>query len=616
VRSCPNEGVGIRHGGGFSRPVPRPRARAACYPPPVRIEAFLESLGRSAIATALGQEAPALVRPTTDARHGDYQLNGVLPLAKQLKKNPRELAETVAAELRKEPPVASAEVAGPGFVNLRLDDGWLARSLDADLRDPRDGVPEADHKERVVVDFSGPNIAKQMHVGHLRSTIIGDALIRTLRFLGHDVIGDNHLGDWGTQFGLLIVGMRELGNEAALREDAIVELERVYKLASERAKSDEAFAAAARAELAKLQAGDADNTALWERFVAVTKAELDKVYERLEITFDTWYGESFYNPFLADAVALVRERGIAREDEGALCIFFNELEQAPAELKKQKEPFIVQKRDGAFLYSTTDIATVRHRREVQNATRMIYVVDMRQSQHFKQLFAVARLLGYDDVRLEHLGFGSVLGKDGKPLKTRDASGKAITLASLLDEAEARALARLSEGKAEGKMDLSDEELPKVARAVGIGAVKYADLHQNRSSDYMFDFDKMITFQGNAGPYMQYAYARVQSIFRKGGVEASTLAGPVVLEAAEEKVLARALLRFGEVVHQAADSGLPHLITDHLYELARAYSAFFEACPVLKSEGATRESRLALCFLTARQLRRGLGLLGIATIERM
>jgi arginyl-tRNA synthetase len=596
--------------------VARPESHAPCYPGAVRIEAFLESLGRSAISSALNHEAPALVRPTTDARHGDYQLNGVLPLAKQLKKNPRELAEAVAEALRKEPPVASAEVAGPGFVNLRLDDAWLARTLSADLDDVRDGVPEAERKERVVVDFSGPNIAKQMHVGHLRSTIIGDAIVKILRFLGHDVIGDNHLGDWGTQFGLLIVGMRELGDEQALERDAIVELERVYKLASERAKTDEAFAAAARAELAKLQAGDAANTAMWQRFVAVTKAELDKVYERLEINFETWYGESFYNPLLAGVVELVRERGIAREDEGALCIFFNELESAPDELKKQKEPFIVQKRDGAFLYSTTDIATIRHRREVQQASRMIYVVDMRQAQHFKQLFGVARLLGWDDIRLEHLGFGSVLGKDGKPLKTRDASGKAITLMSLLVEAEERALARLKEGMAEGKIKLGEDDLPAVARAVGIGAVKYADLHQNRSSDYVFDFDKMIAFQGNAGPYMQYACARAFSILRSGGAATDAVRGPITLEAAEEKLLGRALLRFGEVVHQAADYGLPHLITDHLYDLARAFSTFYEACPVLKAEGATRESRLGLCGLTARQLRRGLGLLGIAAVERM
>jgi arginyl-tRNA synthetase len=583
----------------------------------MRIERFLEGLGRSAIQRELGLDAPALVRPTTDARHGDYQLNGVLPLAKQLKKNPRELAESVARGLLTEPAIETAEVAGPGFVNLRLRDDWLAERLSEALRDrERDGVPRTERPERVIVDFSGPNIAKQMHVGHLRSTIIGDSLVRTLRFLGHEVIGDNHLGDWGTQFGLLIVGMRTFGDEAALASEPIVELERIYKQASERAKTDEAFAAAARAELAKLQAGDPENTALWQRFVEVTKQELDKVYERLDVRFDTWYGESFYHSMLEGVVQLLKEKGIAREDQGAVCVFFNELEGAPADLKKQKEPLIVQKQDGAFLYSTTDLATLRYRREVQGADRVIYVVDMRQSLHFKQVFAVANLLGWGSMRCEHLGFGSVLGRDGKPLKTRDAHGKAITLASLLDEAEQRALTRLREGKSEGKIDLSDEELVSIARAVGIGAVKYADLHQNRASDYQFDFDKMITFQGNAGPYMQYAYARVKSIFRRGGVDPDALAGKVVLEAPEERVLGRVLARFGEVIHQAGESGLPHLISDHLYELARAYSTFFEACPVLKSEGNTRESRLALCALTARQLQRGLGLLGIAVVERM
>jgi arginyl-tRNA synthetase len=308
-------------------------------------------------------------------------------------------------------------------------------------------------------------------------------------------------------------------------------------------------------------------------------------------------------------------------------VFFAELADAPDDLKRQKEPLIVQKRDGAFLYSTTDLATLRYRAE-QRFDRAIYVVDMRQSLHFKQVFAVAKLLGWDPPRTEHLGFGSVLGKDGKPLKTRDAMGNAITLASLLDEAEERALARLSEAKAEGKIDLSDEELRETARAVGIGAVKYADLHQNRASDYQFDFDKMITFQGNAGPYLQYAYARIQSIFRKGQVDPDTLftgAGEgasqpppsiIALPEREEQALGRVLLRFGEVVHQAAETGLPHLITDHLYELAKAYSTFFEACPVLKAEGAVRNSRLALCALTARQLRRGLSLLGIQVVDRM
>jgi arginyl-tRNA synthetase len=582
----------------------------------MRIERFLEQLGTSAIADALGVAAPAVLRPTSDPKHGDYQLNGVLPLAKRLQKNPRELGLAVAEKLHGHAAIAAAEIAGPGFVNLRLDEAWLASQLVSDLADGvRDGVPEAEHKQRIVVDFSGPNIAKQMHVGHLRSTIIGDALVKLLRFLGHEVIGDNHLGDWGTQFGLLIVGMRELGDEAALARAPIVELERVYKLASERAKSDPAFAAAARAELAKLQAGDPENASQWRRFVEVTKRELDAIYERLDVKFDTWYGESFYNDQLAATVERLRQQKLVREDQGALCVFFNELEAAPEELKRQNEPLIVQKQDGAFLYSTTDLATLLYRHDVQRAQRAIYVVDMRQALHFKQVFAVIALLGVE-LGCEHLGFGSVLGKDGKPLKTRDAHGNAITLASLLDEAEERALARLREGKAEGKIELTEDELASIARAVGIGAVKYADLHQNRASDYQFDFDKMITFQGNAGPYLQYAFARVQSIFRKGGLVLDRARGQITLGSAEERALGRVLVRFGEVVHQAADSRLPHLISDHLYELAKAYSSFFEACPVLKAEGALRESRLALCALTGRQLRRGLSLLGIQTVDRM
>ncbi len=585
----------------------------------MRIERFLDGLGRAAIQRALGIEADAALRPTSDSKHGDYQINGVLPLSKQLKQNPRALAEKVAAELTGELTggvVAKAEVAGPGFINLQLSDAWLARQLDEQVRDDRDGVPRSEQTDKVVVDFSGPNIAKQMHVGHLRSTIIGDAVIKLLRFIGHEVIGDNHLGDWGTQFGLLIVGMREFGDQQALQDDPIVELERIYKQSSERAKTDPTFAAGARAELAKLQNGDPENTALWQRFVDITKRELDKVYDRLEVKFDTWYGESFYNPLLASTVTLLEAKGLITVDQGAKCIFFNTLEGVPDELKKQKEPMIVQKQDGAFLYSTTDIATVRYRVEEQRATRAIYVTDARQQLHFKQVFAVGKLLGFGSLRCEHLGFGSVLGKDGKPLKTRDATGKAITLASLLDEAEQRAMQRLQEAKAEGKLDIDDEAMGALSRAVGIGAVKYADLHQNRTSDYQFDFDKMITFQGNAGPYLQYAYARVRSIFRKGGIELSDVAGPISLEAREEQALARTLLRFGEVVHQAAESGLPHLVTDHLYALAKAYSAFFEACPVLKAEGGERASRLALCALTARQLQRGLGLLGIQTVERM
>jgi arginyl-tRNA synthetase len=583
----------------------------------MRIESFLDALAGTAIDAALGVSAAAVLRPTSDPKHGDYQVNGVLPLAKKLGKNPRELALLVAEKLRVHEAIAEAEVAGPGFINLRLADSWLASRLTEFLADgERDGVPTSATRERVIVDFSGTNIAKQMHVGHLRSTIIGDALVRILRFLGHEVTGDNHVGDWGTQFGLLIAGLREFGSEEALSEEPITELDRIYKAASERAKADPAFADAARKELAKLQSGDAENTRLWKRFVAATELEHNKVFARLDVKFDTTYGESFYNDQLPSVVERLKQRGLAREDQGALCVFFNELEDAPEELKRQKEPMIVQKTDGAFLYSTTDLATLYYRHDVQKAERVIYVVDIRQGLHFKQVFAVGKLLGLGDMRMEHLGFGTVLGKDAKPLKTRVATGKGLTLAGLLDEAEERATERLREGKAEGRLDLSDDDLGRVARAVGIGAVKYADLHQNRASDYQFDLDKMITFQGNSGPYLQYAFARVQSIFRKGGESLEQIGGKVRLDAPEERVLGRVLVRFGEVIHQAAAQGLPHLISDHLYDLAKAFSAFFEACPVLKAEGDTRESRLALAALTARELRRGLALLGIATVDRM
>ncbi len=578
----------------------------------MRIERTLDGLAVAAIQDALGVQAPALLRPTTDARHGDYQMNGVMPLAKQLGRAPRELAGPVAERLAAHPAIAKAEVAGPGFVNLTLADAWIAERLCASLADPRDGVPEADARQRIVVDYSSPNIAKQMHVGHLRSTILGHALVQLLRFQGHEVIGDNHVGDWGTQYGLLIAGLRaDGGDDARAAALTLPELEGIYKQASARAEHDEAFAADARRELAKLQSGDAANRALWERFVAVTRIELDKVYARLGVTFDWWKGESFYDPMLPGVVDTLLARGIAREDQGAVCVFFGEWDGAPPKLAKQTTPFIVRKKDGAFLYSTSDLATIEHRASL-GIDRGVYVVDSRQAQHFEQLFAVAAKLGHR-MQLEHVGFGTVLGKDGKPLKTRDASGKVLTLASLLDEAEARAEAEI---RREG-LDVPESELTEVARAVGIGAVKYADLRQNRLSDYQFDFDKLIEFKGNAGPYMQYAAARVGSIFRKGEVDEAGLA-PTALTLTEpaELALARQLLRFADVLHAAADTAQPHLLTDHLYAVAREFSSFYEACPVLKAEGDVRQARLALTALVGRQLRRGLSLLGIDAVERM
>lgn len=580
----------------------------------MRIEQELSGIAAAAIQQALGVTAPPVLRPTADSRHGDYQVNAAMALAKQLGKKPRELAEPIAALLLEHPAIAKSEVAGPGFVNLTLDSVWLAERLTEAARDhAQDGIDRVSTKKRVVVDFSSPNIAKQMHVGHLRSTIIGDALVRLLRAIGHDVIGDNHIGDWGTQYGLLLAGMREFGDLGALDHAPIEELERVYKAASARAKEDEAFAERARAELAKLQTGDADNLALWRKFVDTTRTELERIYARLDVSFDEWLGESAYNDQLPGVVDQLVEKGFAREDQGAIGIFWQEVPGAPAALTKQAEPFLVRKRDGAFLYSTTDIAALEFRKQRWQADRCLYVVDARQHLHFTQLFAVASLLGIE-LELEHVSFGTVLDENGRPLKTRD--GQAITLASLLDEAERRAAERIAEGIAEGKLQLSVDEVPSVAQKVGIGAVKYADLRQNRSSDYQFDWDKLVSFSGNAGPYLQYAYARIASIFEKAGVGIESAEGPIELAEAEAEKLARVLARFSEVVHQAADASLPHLLTDHLYELAKAFMAFYEACPVLKAEGATRVSRLTLCALTARQLRRGLGLLGIAVVDRM
>ena len=581
---------------------------------------YLESLGSQAIEKALSLDGPrpALVRPTHDAKFGDFQINGAMPIAKELKRPPRELAQAIAEALAGIDAIAKAEAAGPGFVNIHLAPSWIASKLTEALRDvERDGVPAVDEVSKIIVDFSSPYIAKQMHVGHLRSTIIGDAIARILVFMGHEVVRDNHLGDWGTQFGLLIVGMREWGEEGALQSDPIKELERVYKLASERAGQDDDFAARARAELAKLQNGDEENRELWKHFVEVSRGSLDAVYAELGVSFDLWLGESAYHDALPGVVESLLRRGIAREDDGAVCVFWGELDGAPKSLRKQKTPFIVRKKDGAFLYSTTDIATVQHRENQLRADRALYVVDNRQGLHFQQLFAVMKLLG-SDMELEHIGFGTVLGNDGKPLRTRDASGQIITLASLLDESKERARERIAEGIAEGRLRVRAEEVDAVSRVVGIGAVKYADLRQNRLSDYQFDWDKMISFQGNAGPYLQYAYARCSSIFAKGGLDMNAISNSatITLDAPSEQALGMHLLQFADAVYQAGATSQPHVICEHIYELARAFNGFYAECPVLDAEGPTRESRLGLTALTARQIRRGLGLVGIGVVDRM
>jgi arginyl-tRNA synthetase len=584
------------------------------------LERFLEARASKAVQAALGlaEPAPAMLRPTQDPRFGDFQLNAAMTLGKQLGRPPREIADAIASRLATEDFVAHAEVAGPGFVNLTLDEGFLAGLVTSALDDEgHDGVTPVEVPETVVIDYSGPNIAKQMHVGHLRSTILGDAIARALEFRGHRVIRDNHLGDWGTQYGLLIVGMREFGDPTALEGDPIVELERVYKLASERAKTDEPFASAARLELKKLQDGDPENRALWARFVDTTRRAIDAIYEDLGVHFDIYMGESAYHGALAGVVDDLLARGIAREDEGAKAVFWSEVEgDVPGKLKKQREPFLVEKRDGAFLYSTTDIATVLYRRDQLAVDRALYVVDHRQALHFEQVFAIARLLGVT-MELVHVGFGTVLGPDGKPLRTRDATGAALTLGALLGQARERAEERIREGIAEGRLKVEEREVGALAKAVGVGAVKYADLMNNRTTDYRFDLDRMVSFTGNAGPYLQYVHARSASIFRKAGIDERAAKGPIRVGTPEETKLVRRLARFGDQVEKVATAYLPHVLCEHLYELASEFNAFYQACKVLDAEDEpTRQSRLALVAATARQMRRGLGLLGIEAPERM
>lgn len=572
----------------------------------MRIEHTLETLTSAAFAQCFNVQAKALVKPTQHADHGDYQLNGLLPLSKRLGRPAHELAAKVIPSLLAIPALESATLAGPGFINVTLKPAWIDAQLTQSLRDPLVGITPCAHPQRIVVDFSAPNIAKQMHVGHLRSTILGAALVKVLRVLGHEVVGDNHIGDWGTQFGLLLAGIKRSGYTQALSDQPIAELERIYKDANELAKTDETFAQTARSELATLQQGDSENRAIWTQLVDISRHDLQQLYTLLNVSFDYWLGESFYHDMLAPLVSRLLEQKIAVEDQGAVCVFFKE----PPELAKLKTPLIVRKRDGAFLYATTDIATVQYRHEHFHAGLCLYVVDSRQKLHFKQVAAVTQQLGLP-VTLQVVDFGSILGMDGKPLKTRD--GGTVPLQALLEEAQTRAATTI---QAEG-LDVSEHDLARVAKAVGIGAVKYADLRQNRLTDYQFDWDKMISFKGNAGPYLQYAYARVRTMFRKGDVDFDTFEGaPLLFIHPSELTLAKQLLRWDEAVHQAAEGYLPHILCDHLYAVARCFSHFYQECPVLKANANERLSRLTLAKLTALQLRMGLELLGIEVLERM
>lgn len=568
------------------------------------ISQVLEEQTRRAIALATGVSAPALVQPTANPQFGDYQANGVMAVAKARRLNPRQLAQQVSALLDPAAVPATWEIAGPGFLNFRLDPAWLGRTVLATGADERLGAERVARPETVVVDFSAPNVAKPMHVGHIRSTIIGDALTRVLRFLGHTVITDNHVGDWGTQFGMLIVGYRTVLDREAYGRDPLAELERVYKVVQARAKADPAVAAQAREELAKLQKGDPDNLALWREFTAVSRRAFERVYQRLHIEFDYWLGESFYHPMLPGVVQELQDKGIARPSEGAVCIFFDDPDLAD-------KPFLIQKQDEAFLYATTDLATIKYRAETFHPDRIIYVVDSRQQLHFRQLFAAARRWGYT-MALEHVWFGTILGEDGKPIKTRE--GEPVKLEALLDEAEERARAIVREKNP----SLSDAEQARIARAVGIGAVKYADLMQNRTADYRFSWDKMLALDGNTAPYLQYVYARIRSIFRRGGLEGwrPTPDLAVRLREPEELDLAKQMVRFGDTLLEVERTYKPNLLAGFLYELATKFNLFYQAHPVLKAPEEARPTRLLLCDLTARYIQKGLELLGIETLEAM
>ena len=541
-----------------------------------------------------------LVRPCADPQHGDYQSNALMGLAKQRKMNPRQLAEKVVETLDVTDWCEPVEIAGPGFLNFRLKPDALQQSLQAALGSECPFVFPAKSPRTVVVDFSSPNVAKPMHVGHIRSTILGDTLARVLRMLGHRVVTDNHIGDWGTQFGMLLLGWKTELNEAALKQDPIAELERLYKTIN----ADESRRDEARAELVKLQSGDEENLAIWQRMIALSQEQFDQVYGRLGVKFDETLGESFYNPQLPGLVEELRGKGIAEVSEGAMVVRF------PGDKQLADKPAIVRKRDGAANYTTTDLATLRYRMETWSPTDIVYVTDGRQQLHFQQLFNIfGRWQESASAKLEHVWFGSILGPDGKPFKTR--SGETVRLADLLDEAEERALAVVSEKNP----DLPDAERREIARVVGLGALKYADLSNNRQSDYIFDWDKMLALQGNTAPYLQYAYTRVRSIFRKVDAPDFTKV-ELQLKAPEELALAKHLMNFGQTLEMVAQDYRPNFLCNYLFDLAGHFSRFYEACPVLKAEAAERGSRLALCELSARVLSSGLDALGIEVTEVM
>ena len=542
-----------------------------------------------------------------------------MSLAKTRKLNPRQLAMDVVAKLDLSDVCEKVEIAGAGFLNFRLKNSVLVESLQSAARSEHLFFTKATSPKTVVLDFSSPNVAKPMHVGHIRSTGIGDALQRTLRLLGHKVISDNHIGDWGTQFGKLLLGWKQILDRTALERDAIAELERLYKVINAECDANPARLEEAKAELVKLQAGDAENISIWKEMIALSQKQFDTIYSRLGVKFDHALGESFYNPWLGEVVNDLLAKKIARESEGAVGVF------SDGSLPPKEDPFLVnrdgewiadpalvRKSDGGFNYTTTDLATIDYRLKTWSPQEIIYVVDDRQSGHFKKLFLIFGRWNSDaakTTKLIHVGFGKIMGDDGKPFKTR--SGDTVKLGELLDEAVERAYKTVCEKSAE----LPEAQQREIARVVGLGAVKYADLLPNRQSDYIFSWDKMLALQGNTAPYLLYAYARIKSIFRKAEVKIQN--AEIKLVAPEEITLANHLLNFGITLEAVAEELRPNYLCNYLFELAGKFTSFYENCPVLKADdAATRDSRLALCDLTARVLKQGLETLGIETVEQM
>ncbi|MFJ5407253.1 arginine--tRNA ligase [Pectobacterium punjabense] len=576
----------------------------------MNIQALLsEKVSQALTAAGAPADSEAQIRQSAKAQFGDYQANGVMAVAKKLGMPPRQLAEKVVQLLELEGVAEKTEIAGPGFINIFLDKQWVASQVENALNAPKLGLTPVE-PQTIVIDYSAPNVAKEMHVGHLRSTIIGDAAARTLEFLGHNIIRANHVGDWGTQFGMLIAYLEKMQNESASEMD-LSDLEAFYREAKKHYDEDADFAERARGYVVKLQGGDEYCRQMWRKLVDITMTQNQINYERLNVTLTKQdvMGESLYNSMLSGIVADLKAKGLAVESEGATVVFLDEYKN------KEGEPMgvIIQKKDGGYLYTTTDIACAKYRYETLNADRVLYYIDSRQHQHLMQAWTIVRKAGYvpDSVSLEHHMFGMMLGKDGKPFKTR--AGGTIKLSELLDEAYDRALKLI----AEKNPQMESDELETLAKVVSIGAIKYADLSKSRTTDYVFDWDNMLAFEGNTAPYMQYAYTRVASIFKRAGIQEDTLTQPITLSDEREFALATRLLQFEETITSVAREGTPHVMCSYLYDLAGLFSGFYEHCPILNAENDNvRQSRLRLALLTAKTLKQGLDTLGIETVEKM